>query len=356
MEQAGQPKVLKVHNRVLIKRLIKEKGAITKPEIAKFTKLSLPTVNKIMDELVEEGYAIEASLQERSKAGRKARTYILNDKFGTFLSIYYMDEKWIGSIVDIAGNVLSEIESQALAGGKELETILSILDELEQLAERVMAIGIGVPGIVLKDGTIDGIPLLPRLEGVRLAEVINQKYKQPVYIENDVKLMTLGYYNLRLNSLDNIVFLYIGSGIGAGILINGQLYKGNCSFAGEFGYMVAAAEKKDVNDSEENVEKRLISLRKKIQKKDCAEQYKLQFCREIGRILINCSAVINPEAIVLYCDELDAGNLMQIETEIKRYLPKICVPKLCRTSDKRVGINGLIALCQEGIAQKSVLS
>ena len=48
-------------------------------------------------------------------------------------------------------------------------------------------------------------------------------------IENDVKLMTVGYRNLCLNNLDNIIFLYIGNGLGAGILLNGTLYKGNGS-------------------------------------------------------------------------------------------------------------------------------
>ena len=85
MQKAGQPQVLKWYNSSLIQQLILENGPVSKPDLVQLTKLSLPTVNKIVDELVEEGYAKESSVQNATGAGRKAKTYIVDGKFGTII-------------------------------------------------------------------------------------------------------------------------------------------------------------------------------------------------------------------------------------------------------------------------------
>lgn len=355
MEKAGQPRILKKHNKSLIQKLIKEHGPVTKPQLSHLTNLSLPTVNKITDELVAEGYAMEASVQKCPGAGRKAKLYVVNENFGMFLAVYYMGGNWLGCLVNITGNVVFETEWQAIGKGDtpQVKVLTNLIDILAAQSERVMAIGVGVPGIVRRDGTIEGIPLLPDFEGVNLEEILRERYGIPVYIENDVKLMTVGYRNLRMNNLDDIVFLYIGNGLGAGILLNGALYKGSCSFAGEFGYMPSGCAGEE--QKEENLETRLTFLREKIKQNAGDQRYKLQFCREICRALVHCITVINPEAVVLYCDEIDESSAQFIQREIGSYIPKTCVPQVRHTSNQRIGINGLIYLCQEGITRKNWL-
>jgi len=348
MEKAGQPRTLKKHNKNLIQKLIKEEGPITKPELSHLTKLSLPTVNKITDELVAEGYAVEDAIQKCPGAGRKARTYIINENFGTFAAVYYMGGKWLGYVVNITGTITYETQCEAIHAecGSQVETLLNLLELLLKQSSRSMGIGVGVPGIVRKDGRIEGIPLLPDFEGIYLAEIIKEHYGLPVCIENDVKLMTVGYRKLCLNDLDNIVFLYIGNGLGAGILLNGALYKGNCSFAGEFGYMPSGIKG-------ENLEKCLTFFRTKIKENGENQDYKKQFCTEISKALVYCITVINPEAVVIYCDEIDEGSTKMIEKEIGKYIPQTCIPQVRHTSNPQIGIAGLIYLCQEGVAQKN---
>ena len=113
MQKAGQPQVLKWYNSSLIQQLILENGPVSKPDLVQLTKLSLPTVNKIVDELVEEGYAKESSVQNATGAGRKAKTYIVDGKFGTIIIAYYLDGKWLGAATNILGEILYRIERSA---------------------------------------------------------------------------------------------------------------------------------------------------------------------------------------------------------------------------------------------------
>ena len=81
----------------------------------------------------------------------------------------------------------------------------------------------------MKNGDITGIPVMKEFEGVNLEKLLKCRYQLPVFVENDVKLMTVGCYKNKIHNWENMIFLYISSGIGAGIMINGQLYKGNTS-------------------------------------------------------------------------------------------------------------------------------
>ena len=244
MAAAGKPQVLKQYNTSMIQRLIMEKGPITKPELSHLTNLSLPTVNKIVDELVTEKIVMEDMIQTGAGAGRKAMAYVVNGNYGTFVTLYYLDEKWIGCVSNILGEVLFKAEYYINSDHKkeELEFLTAAVDDLLMNAERVKAIGIGIPGIVMNDEKIAAIPQLPEFEGINLKKLFQEKYQLPVFIENDVKLMTVGYYSCRMKNLNNMVFLYIGNGIGGGTIINGQLYKGNTCFAGEFGYIPSGQE------------------------------------------------------------------------------------------------------------------
>ena len=81
MAAAGKPQVLKQYNTSMIQRLIMEKGPITKPELSHLTNLSLPTVNKIVDELVTEKIVMEDMIQTGAGAGIKAMAYVVNGNY-----------------------------------------------------------------------------------------------------------------------------------------------------------------------------------------------------------------------------------------------------------------------------------
>jgi len=346
MQKAGQPQVLKWYNSSLIQQLILENGPVSKPDLVQLTKLSLPTVNKIVDELVEEGYAKESSVQNATGAGRKAKTYIVDGKFGTIIIAYYLDGKWLGAATNILGEILYRIERSAEESREinQVQILYDLLDDLIGETDRVKAIGIGIPGIVMKNGDITGIPVMKEFEGVNLEKLLKCRYQLPVFVENDVKLMTVGCYKNKIHNWENMIFLYISSGIGAGIMINGQLYKGNTSFAGEFAYMPVA-------DGKGNLEARLSDLRKRMHGEH-AENAKMLFAEEISNAVIHCTTIINPEAIILYGNDFDSGLMEVIKERVKEYIPAYSYPEIILTGDDSYGVSGLISMCLDGIHKK----
>lgn len=340
MAYAGKPQVLRWYNSGLVEELILNQGPITKPEIAQITQLSLPTVNKIVEELVGNGVVIENGMQNSNSVGRRAKTYIINGNVGSLLSVYFIDNKWIGNAYNMLGYEIAKAEYPCHSQSK-LTDLYTVIDELKSSAPKAKAIGVGIPGGVLKNGRVESIPAIPELKGVFLADLLEEKYSVPVVVENDVKLMTVGYYSKKTQNVDNILFIYIGSRIGAGLIINGQLYKGNNSFAGELGYMPLFKKNEEKAQAEYggNLEGRLTELKKK---NDMESFYKL-----LGVTLSDCTTVINPEVIVLYSTEYEDIDTNIVEAEMLKYLPSYCIPQICFTTDYNYGFDGLLQMCRE---------
>lgn len=353
----AKAQILKKYNIDLIQKLIIKKGPISKPELSHLTNLSLPTVNKLVDELLEEEYIIEDAFQTGAGAGRKAMTYVVNGNYGTFLILYYLDERWIGCVSNILGDILYKAE-YSLSNRRteeQFQVLCDIIEDLMNNAQRIKAIGIGIPGIVMNDDSVAAIPMFPEFEGLQLKNELSKKYKIPVFIENDVKLMTLGYHSLKMKHVENMVYMYIGEGVGGGIILNGKLYKGNTSFAGEFGYIPSnniTFQKKELNGG--SLELLLLEIKKRMKNSETYQEALELFCEEIGRSLVSCIATLNPEAVVLYCNELNVEVLKNISQEIEKYLPSHCVPQIVLTKSDSYGIHGLIYLCQDGLHSKSV--
>jgi len=139
----------------------------------------------------------------------------------------------------VTGNTMGDIISRRIntKGTEEqvLEDVYFVVDKL--IANDVKAIGIGVPSVVdVELGIVYDVVHIPSWKEVHLKQILEEKYKVPVFVNNDANCFILGeYYFGKGKGVKNMVGLTIGTGLGAGIIINNQLYAGpNCG-AGEFG-------------------------------------------------------------------------------------------------------------------------
>jgi len=145
-----------------------------------------------------------------------------------------------GSIVTSEG--IQQIKAAKIRSGG---TMLEVLDDVFQLADSLMeegvaAIGIGVPSVVdLDNGIVYDVQYIPSWKEVHLKAFMQARYGVPVYVNNDANCFAVGEYHFgKGKEQDHMIGLALGTGIGAGIIINRRLYAGaNCG-AGEFG-MVA---------------------------------------------------------------------------------------------------------------------
>ncbi|WP_183561440.1 ROK family protein [Mucilaginibacter sp. SP1R1] len=143
-----------------------------------------------------------------------------------------------GAVVN--NNSLSAIVSQKIKSDGSVEDVLNdiykVVDALLQKDEAT-AIGIGVPSVVdVAEGIVYDVQYIPSWKEVHLKQLMEARYHIPVYVNNDANCFAVGEYHFgKGNNAGSMIGLTLGTGLGAGIIINKRLYAGfNCG-AGEFG-------------------------------------------------------------------------------------------------------------------------
>lgn len=231
-------------NRSSILEMIRCYGPISRTQIAEDLQASLPTVMRIVEELMADGLVAEDSEKEWS-GGRKRKRVIFNGSQHLVIGVDLGGTKIYGAVADFNGELLHEIrldhhETQA---EESLELLCNVIDQLLGFAKttqlRVRGIGVGVPGVVQPDKGIVSIAPALNWKDFPLKSRLEERYQYPIAIENDVNLAALGemWFGSEEDE-NNLVLLTIGTGIGAGIIINGAVYSGSHHMAGEVGYFL----------------------------------------------------------------------------------------------------------------------
>lgn len=149
-----------------------------------------------------------------------------------------------GALVNASGEMLHEIrlDTEQQSSKALLNQIIKSacgLRDHERAAGRAAAIGIGIPGLVnRKTNRIEVMPNLPNLSGIDIIEELARELKLPVVLDNDAN--AAAYAELQVGAArgrKDVFFVTLGTGIGSGLIINGNIFRGAAGFAGEFGHM-----------------------------------------------------------------------------------------------------------------------
>ncbi len=133
-----------------------------------------------------------------------------------------------------------------------MDTILTVIEQLMQGIDSsviISGIGVGSPGFIDTDGTVlGGAENLPGWEGMQIYEPLRQKFGIPVVASNDVTVMALAEYCYgAARGVNNCVCIALGTGVGGGLIINGQLHGGTHGMAGEIGHISVDTNGKECN-------------------------------------------------------------------------------------------------------------
>jgi glucokinase-like ROK family protein len=194
--------------------------------------------------LIEEGLVSENE-QEGSKIGRPAISLGLRPDGGAVIGM----EIGVDFIAILLTNFVAETLWETRIETSPSQPQSSIIGQAEQLVEQALSIakeqrlrplglGIGLPGLInLNQGELIIAPNL-NWKNVPLRLMWNQRFRLPVYIENEANLAALGeYYFGVARGVDNFVYLSAGIGLGGGIMIGGNLFRGGYGYAGEIGHV-----------------------------------------------------------------------------------------------------------------------
>jgi glucokinase-like ROK family protein len=154
-----------------------------------------------------------------------------------------------GAIADLAGNILDEVDinRHGTAGEESFQRLTELIDtllaNLKVRGRRIRGIGVGAPGITRhKEGIVTWAYTLKWRDYPLKAKLV-ERYSLPIAVDNDVNLAALGelWFGAGQNA-SNMVVITIGTGIGAGIIIDGALYRGSREASGEIGNMLPGRE------------------------------------------------------------------------------------------------------------------
>lgn len=243
MKQTATSDLIRAINRSAVLDLIREDGPVSRAQLARDTGVSLSTVMRIVEELMDDELVVDAGSGE-STGGRPGGLVGFNSSGFVVVAIDMGGTKIYGTLTDLGGRIQHEISIPS--GEGSLQELIKLIGELLEAprlrGQKIMGIGIGVPGVTTPDGTVTVAPGLG-WQDLPLKDILAQHFNYPVFIENDVNLAALGEYGFGAGQgAKNLVSIFVGTGIGAGIVIGGALYRGfNCA-AGEIGYMVPSTE------------------------------------------------------------------------------------------------------------------
>ena len=239
----AQPEMRAI-NRTAVLKYLRLANTASRTELSVQLKISKPTVKRIIDELVNDGWVL--NLEEKEKGFRRSRDLLAIDSSGNLAIGIDLGGSHISGIVgNIGGEILyqSRIPMNCQAAEYNYEELLRFIDKLKgeaaKIKGRVLGVAVGVPGIVEnKSGTVKIAPSL-NWENFPLLDKLKSMIALPILLENDVNLAALGenWFGVGVG-VENMVMVSIGTGIGAGIILEGRLYRGFRDSSGEIGYML----------------------------------------------------------------------------------------------------------------------
>jgi predicted NBD/HSP70 family sugar kinase len=231
-------------------RLIREGRAVTRTDVMDVTGLSRSTVMQRLGVLLSAGLLVEAPEAGPPSGGRRPAALSFNERVGVVLAADLGAGHGRLAVCDLAGESLAEREEPIrIADGPErvLEWVAGRFDELLAEAGRdggdVLATAIGVPGPVeVASGRPVNPPIMPGWDGYPVAQHLRERFGAPALLERDVHAMALGEHRRHWPDLSHLVFVKAATGIGAGIIADGELLRGNHGRAGDIGHIRAIRE------------------------------------------------------------------------------------------------------------------
>lgn len=240
----GTPSLLRAINERTVLDLIRERGPISRAQISRVSGLSKPTVSTALTALESARLVREAGRSSGGK-GPSAVLYELNARAGWVVGID-VGRAWVrAALADLTGEIVARRDERARVRSSQTliaqlgEVAHALADEAGLRWREVTFATIGSPGVFHPElGQVSLAHSLPGWGRQGLVEAVQRELGTNIAFENDVNLAALGEQWRGLGKgVDDFVVLHIGTGVGVGLVLGGELYRGSSGAAGEVGYL-----------------------------------------------------------------------------------------------------------------------
>jgi predicted NBD/HSP70 family sugar kinase len=228
-------------------------GPTSRAELARRTALAPSTVSAVITELQAERLVVEPSVDAAPRGaglvGRPPVLVALDRAAGVALGLDFGKRHLRVALADLAHRVLAERHEPLDADLPAAEAIVlasrlvgEVLEEADARGEEIAGVGMGLPGPVHRPtGELGDSTILPGWVGVRAADAMSEALGFPVEVENDASLGALGEWMWGAGrDAEDLAYLKLATGIGAGLIVRGRPYGGSGGTAGEIGHTIIA--------------------------------------------------------------------------------------------------------------------
>lgn len=234
-------------NEAVIIETIRLSGIISRTEISRRTGLTQQSVSRILRILLQQGLLVEEA-QERAERLGKPRTPVrLRSNAAHAVGIHLDPELLTVAVVDLDGTIVRR-ETVDLADDLPTDrlidltaaTVTAALSISQVDPKSMLGVGVAVPGPIDADGSLLALPLQPAWRGLKIRQLLQEKLNHPVLVEKDGTAAAIGERWIgRSARARDFAYLYLGTGVGSGLILNGSIYRGGTANAGEFGQVAA---------------------------------------------------------------------------------------------------------------------
>ncbi len=230
-------------------RLVHSQSPISRAQLAIATGLNKSTISSLIDELIAQNFVHEAGINSGA-AGRPATKLEINPHAGLIVGVELGVDFVTVAVTDLLGNILWRYKEDAdPAEGQDKminQTLLIVKEAMtvnKKKGGRFFGIGLSTPGTVdLKEGVLIFAPNL-HWRNVPFRKIFSDYTKLNIYIENDANAATIAEHLFgTARECRDFLFVFAGVGIGSGLFLNGNLYRGKNGYAGEIGHSPIMAE------------------------------------------------------------------------------------------------------------------
>lgn len=248
-QEMGSLLSLREHNRRRVVETLRDRGTASRAELARLTGLSRSTVSTLVAELQDNGLVVERATEPDSAAtqGRPPVLLSLDRSAGAVLGLDFGHSDVRVAVADLSRQVLAEgvVDLDVdHAGDGALDAAAGLVDQALADAgidrDRVLAAGMAVPGPVdHEQDRVHRSSIIPSWSGMRPGAELSRRIDVPVHVENDANLGALAEVTMgAARGMQDAIYLMIGAGVGAGVMVGGRMLHGVGGTAGELGHVL----------------------------------------------------------------------------------------------------------------------
>ncbi|MBF8185180.1 ROK family transcriptional regulator [Nonomuraea sp. K274] len=232
------------YNRAVVLEAIQASDGISRVQIAARTRLTAQTVSVIVRRLLEDGLVVEDG-SEPSSGGKPRRILRVDARAGYAVGVHFDPGEISCVLADLAGRPVTRLHLPVRAGLPPDTVVKQMARAARRMLkaagvpdEKVLGVGLACPGPLDADGVMVSPPRLPGWDQVPIRSLLREHTQFPVTVDNDATAAAIGERWAGIaRSTPSFAYLYLGTGIGGGIFLDNQVYRGRSLNAAEFGHI-----------------------------------------------------------------------------------------------------------------------